>query len=242
MIIFLGDSFTWGQGLQYIYLTEKKGWSWEECSNIVPPNLNLEWLGFEENEFRKTNSFPYMVSKKLDLSFSVGRFENGGDNQTIYQMLTQLMPFCTNNNIFCVVIQFSDASRSLAHEYDPMEGSIEKQIENQVKRISKFCQTNKIPWVGVSWQPEIGDILKNNYSENYIPIIYNGIEYTNFSTRHEGLADLFLTHNYPIDDQHFNLKGHELVSDMIYTKIMQRLDLVEKLEYYRNEIKNKRKL
>ena len=58
MIVFLGDSFTWGQGLQYIHLVEKKGWSWEDCSKIIPPNLNLDWFVFYEDEYRKQNSFP----------------------------------------------------------------------------------------------------------------------------------------------------------------------------------------
>lgn len=242
MILFLGDSFTWGQGLQYINLTNKKGWTWEECSKIVPPKLNLEWLGFEEDEFRKINSFPYLVARKLDLPFNVCRFENGGDNQTIYQMINDMTPFCTTNNVFCLVIQFSDASRSLHYEYEPSLGSIENQIENQVKRISKLCDIKQIPWVGLSWQPEIGDILKNNYSDNYIPIIYNEVEYSNFSTRHSGLADLFLNFDYPIDDQHFNLKGHKIIADLIYNKIMSRKDLIGKLNYYKTEIKNKKEL
>ena len=54
--------------MQYIHLVEKKGWSWEDCSKIIPPNLNLEWLGFDEDEYRKQNSFPYLVSKKINIS------------------------------------------------------------------------------------------------------------------------------------------------------------------------------
>ena len=242
MIVFLGDSFTWGQGLQYIYLTEHKGWTWEECSKIIPPNLNLEWLGSDEDEYRKKNAFPYLVSKRLDLPYVVGRFENGGDNQTIFQMIENMMPFCTTNNIFCLVIQFSDASRSLQHEYDESLGSIDEQIENQVKRISEHCNKNNIDWVGVSWQPEIGNILKEKYSKNYIPINYNGIEYTNFSTRHIGLSELFLTYSYPIDDEHFNLDGHKVIAESILNKISFRKDLIDKHIRYKAEIENIRKL
>ena len=32
-ILFLGDSFTWGQGLQYYHLIENEGWDWKKCSN-----------------------------------------------------------------------------------------------------------------------------------------------------------------------------------------------------------------
>ena len=242
MIVFLGDSFTWGQGLQYIHLTEKKGWTWEECAKIVPPNLNLEWLGFDEDEYRKKNAFPYLVAKEFNLPFQVTRFENGGDNTTTLQSLQNMMSFCTPNNIFCFVIQFSDASRSLSNEYDPIEGSIERQIENQIIRIDRQCKFLDVPWVGISWQPEIGDILKEKYPYNYIPIIHNGIEYTNFSTRHSGLADLFLTDNYPIKDDHFNLYGHKLIADLIINKMHTRNDLMDKLSYYKTEIQNKRML
>lgn len=242
MIVFLGDSFTWGQGLQYIHLTEEKGWTWEACSKIIPPNLNLEWLGFDEDEYRKKNSFPHLVSKKLDLPYVVGRFENGGDNQTIFQMLENMLPFCTHNNIFCLVIQFSDASRSLHREYNESIGGIDEQIENQVKRISEFCNMNNIPWIGVSWQTDIGNILKEKYPNNYIPIIYNETEYTNFSKHHIDLAELLLTHNYPIKDEHFNLKGHEVISDMIYNKILTRTDLMDTLGKHKQQIENIRML
>lgn len=240
MIVFLGDSYTWGQGLQYIPLVENKGWTWEECSKIIPPNLNLEWLGFEEDEFRKHNGFPYHVSKKLDIPFVIGRFENGGDNATIYQMIYNLQPFISPNNIFCIVVQFSDASRSLAHEYDPLEGSIEKQIEKQVKRIDKYCQMMNIPWIGISWQPEIGDILKEKYSNNYVPVIVDNTEFTNFSSRHPKLSHLFLNSEYPINDEHFGIAGHKLIADLIYNKIISRNDLMEKYKNYKNEINNKK--
>jgi hypothetical protein len=202
----------------------------------------LEWLGSDEDEYRKQNSFAYLVSKRLDLPYVVGRFENGGDNQTIFQMIENMMPFCTPNNIFCFVIQFSDASRSLAHEYNPLDGSIEKQIENQIIRIDNQCKLLDVPWIGVSWQPEIGNILKEKYSKNYIPINYNGIEYTNFSTRHIGLSELFLTHSYPIDDEHFNLDGHKVIAESILNKISFRNDLVDKHIRYKAEIENIRKL
>lgn len=237
MIVFLGDSFTWGQGLQYIYLTENKGWSWEDCKKIVPPNVQMEWLGFEEDEYRRKNAFPYLVSKKIDLPFCLGRFENGGDNQTIYQMLTAIQPFITTNNIFCLVVQFSEPSRSLQYEYDESLGSIDDQIKNQAIRIDEFCKRANIPWLGVSWQPEIGNFLKEEYPDNYIPIIYKEKEFTNFSTINGELKGIFLHDVYPIEDSHLNLEGHTLVSEMIYNKMVTNKIISEKLKYYKETIK-----
>jgi lysophospholipase L1-like esterase len=240
MILFLGDSFTWGQGLQYIYLVEKGGWTWEDCQKIIPPNIRLERLGFNEDEFRKNNSFPSLVAKKLDLPFVVGKFENGGDNQTIFTILESLRPFISNNNVYCVVIQFSDAGRSLVHDYDEKLGSIDEQIELQVSRIDKICKESNLSWIGFSWQEDIGNILKENYNENYIPLIQNGIEYTNFSwIENVKLKPLFLSNTYPIKDDHFNIDGHKFISEMIYDKIMKRSDLVETLKNYKNYLINK---
>jgi hypothetical protein len=237
MILFLGDSFTWGQGLQYIHLVEKKGWSWEDCSKIIPPKIQMEWLGFEEDEYRKQNSFPYLISKKIDLPFAVGRFENGGDNQTIYQMLNGIQPFISVNNIFCLVVQFSEPARSLEHEYDASLGDIDTQIKNQVIRIDEFCKIANLQWLGISWQPEIGNFLKEFYKENYVPIIYNGIEYTNFSTINSELNNIFLQGVYPIEDGHLNLEGHTLIAEMIYQKMLSNKEIQKKLMYYKETIK-----
>lgn len=237
MIIFLGDSFTWGQGLQYLHLIDKKGWGWEDCQKIVPPKVQMEWLGFEEDEFRKQNSFPYLVSKKINLPFCVGRFENGGDNQTIFQMINNMQPFISVNNIFCLVIQFSEPSRSLHYEFNESLGSIEQQIENQVIRIDNFCKLAQIPWLGISWQPEIGDYLKKFYNENYVPIIYKEKEYTNFSSINYELKDIFLQGIYPIEDGHLNLEGHKLLSEMIYSKMISNNSICEKLNFYNQTIK-----
>jgi hypothetical protein len=99
-----------------------------------------------------------------------------------------------------------------------------------------------VPWIGVSWQPEIGNILKEKYSKNYIPINYDGIEYTNFSTRHIGLSKLFLTNSYPINDEHFNLDGHKVIAESILNKISSRKDLIDKRIRYKAEVENVRKL
>lgn len=242
MILFLGDSYTWGQGLQYIHLVESKGWTWKQCENIVPPNANMEWLGLDEDEFRKKNSFPYLVAQKLDIPFSVGRFENGGDNQTTYQMLQSINPFISTNNIFCIIVQFSEPSRSLAHEYDESLGTIEEQIKLQVSRIDSYCKKTNIDWLGISWQPEIGEILKSEYSENYVPIMYNEKEFTNFSTRYSELSNMFLKNTYPINDEHFNLDGHKLIAESILNKIYSTKYLIDKLIKYKTEVDKIRKL
>jgi hypothetical protein len=53
---------------------------------------------------------------------------------------------------------------------------------------------------------------------------------------------LFLTHSYPINDEHFNLNGHKVIAKSILNKISSRNDLVDKHIRYKAEIENIRKL
>ena len=58
MIIFLGDSFTWGQGLQIPYWIEQ-GKSIDEINDLMPPKVALESvMDYEADEYRKTYHFP----------------------------------------------------------------------------------------------------------------------------------------------------------------------------------------
>ena len=232
MILFLGDSFTWGQGLQYYYLTKHKCWSWKDCQEFVSSNPRFEWLGFAEDEFRKRNSFSYLVSKKLDVSYNVLRLENGGDNKVSYEILKNIQPYITPNNIPLIVLQFSSPARSILNKTEPEYNDIDKQIEYQVERIAKFCDSLNIEWLGISWQKEIGEILKNKYSKNYIPIIYKNSEYSCFSLQDNlELSPLFIETTEKIDDGHFNLEGHEVIADSIFKKIYSRTDLIETIKY-----------
>jgi lysophospholipase L1-like esterase len=236
MILFVGDSFTWGQGLHYYYLTKHKGWTWEDCQNFVSNNKRFESLGFEEDEFRRTNSFPYLVSKELNLPFHTPRMENGGDNKVIYTILENIQSFCSTTNISLLIVQFSSPSRSVLNGTEPKFDTIEKQIEYQVERISDFCNQSNIDWLGISWQKEIGEILESNYSNNHIPVQYENVKYDCFDcNKHLELNPLFIQETEKIEDGHFNLEGHKVIANSIVNKIYSRNDLIEKFKKIKNE-------
>lgn len=237
MILFLGDSFTYGQGLQYYYLTEHKGWSWKDCDIFCQKNIRFEWLGFDEDEFRRKNSFPYLVSKEIDLPFQTPRFENGSDNQVTYDILKSIQPYCTTSNITFLVIQFSEPSRSILNGNEPKFDTIDEQIEHQVSRISDWCNEYNIEWLGISWMPEIGKILKEKYSNNFVPIKYKGTYYDCFESAY-GLAleQLKISYTENIDDGHFNLLGHQVIADSILEKYNSRNDLVQKVKKLKEKI------
>jgi lysophospholipase L1-like esterase len=238
MILFIGDSFTYGQGLQYYYLNEHKGWNWEECENFYQKNKRFEWLGFEEDEFRRKNGFPYLVSKEIDLPFQTPRMENGSDNEVTYEILQNIQPFCTTNNITFIVIQFSEPSRSILNGNEPKFNTIDEQIEHQVQRISDLLDSYNIDWLGISWMPEIGKILKEKYSQNFVPIKYKDKYYDCFESAYNlPLQELKISYTEGIDDGHFNLLGHQVISESILEKYYSRTDLVEKVKKLKEKIK-----
>lgn len=238
MILFIGDSFTYGQGLQYYYLTEHKGWNWEDCQNFLQSNKRFERLGFEEDEFRKTHSFPYLVSKKIDLPFQTPRLENGSDNQVTFNILENIQPFCTTNNIFLVVIQFSEPSRSILNGDEPKFDTIDEHIEYQVYRISTLLKDFEIDWLGISWMPEIGNLLKEKYPNNFVPVKYKNFKYNCFEPSYNPqLKPLTIQNTNDCEDGHFNLEGHEVISESILDKFFNTPHLVEKLNLYKKNLK-----
>lgn len=133
MILFLGDSFTWGQGLHYYYKIENEGWNWDDCRTFLEKNNRFEGLGFAADEFRRSNSFPYLVGKELNISISTPRSENGGDNKVIFDILTSLHPLITNANIDYLIIQFSNPTRCLDNKTDSLNNmNLDEFLHHQI--------------------------------------------------------------------------------------------------------------
>lgn len=232
MIAFIGDSFTWGQGLHYYHLTENEGWSWEQCERFYNSNNRYEWLGYAADEYRKKHNFSSMVSEELDVSFLTPRMENGSDNYVTYEILENLQPFYSIQSLSCVVIQFSEPSRSIMVGSEPKFETIEESIYHQIERIEMWSRSCEVPWLGVSWMPEMATILKNNFEKNFIPIEFEGKEYDCFAVHeHEYLEKLTFSGSHKeLTDLHFNLLGHKVMSYSILKKINSRDDIMARIQ------------
>ena len=109
-IVFLGDSFTWGEGLELYTDTPK--WVLEREID------NSTWasgLGNKQDkdgiDFRNQNRYPALSCKKLNYDFFVDN-ENGG---TIGRNLLVLEENLIKNKITDIVLQFSSYKRELYH-------------------------------------------------------------------------------------------------------------------------------
>tara|TARA_R110002153_G_scaffold52711_1_gene147576 strand:- start:1064 stop:1897 length:834 start_codon:yes stop_codon:yes gene_type:complete len=87
MIYFIGDSFTWGQGLHL----EK--WSADGITNkymadhMPDNNFPQECLSYDDHKIRKELHFPNLVAKHFDRDY-VTDWHNGGTNYTALRFLT----------------------------------------------------------------------------------------------------------------------------------------------------------
>lgn len=232
MIAFIGDSFTWGQGLHYYYLTENKGWTWKDCELFYNSGNRYEWLGYEVDEYRKKNNFSALVSKELDLSFITPRMENGSDNYVTFEILENLQPFYSIQSLNCVVIQFSEPSRSILVGSEPKFETIEESIYHQIERINRWSEMSEVPWIGVSWMPEMGKILEDEFPNNFIPIDFENKQYNCFAVHeHQYLEKLTFSGSHKeLTDLHFNSLGHKVMSYSILKKINSRSDIVKRIQ------------
>jgi lysophospholipase L1-like esterase len=244
VILFVGCSYTWGSGLQYEYLYEK-GWSVDEINNVLPDNYHLENLSYGADEYRKQNNWPNLVAKELNKSFVIGTYTNGGSQlSTIKQSLEYTKKIARSNSITTVVVQFSDWLRDVNDKkltkYPGQISDVTTQefidntILNQIKQVTNICNELRIKhdpnlkdhiypenpypnWVGLSWQKDVGDILKKHYPKNFIPIHYKEKEYTSFSQIDEGLR--LCDSISGVQDEHLNSEGCKLIADSIVRKL-----------------------
>ena len=230
MILFVGCSYTWGSGLQYEYLYDK-GWSIDKLNddrdrNITKDSINP--LDYNADEYRKQHSWPNLVAKKLNKPYRVGTTKSASNLNQILNSIKHEKELCmssSSNQIDTIVVQFTDWTR----DNFIIEDSIDKTIEYHIKQIADACddirndefiksknyKTSYPSWVGLSWQKDIGHILEQDYSENFIPLHYKKERYNNFESFRDS-GGLIIK-----KDGHFNSKGCKVIADSIVRKLEQ---------------------
>lgn len=108
-IAFLGDSFTWGEGLEFY--SDNPKWISERTNN------NHSWVVLKEKQdissihFRETHRYPYLVSNELKCNYFMDS-ENGGTLTRNFSVLDDIL---LKNKITDIIIQFSTYSREPLH-------------------------------------------------------------------------------------------------------------------------------
>lgn len=109
-ILFLGDSFTWGEGLELYADTDK--WNTER-NNINNWQILVNKQDDAGIQFRETNRFPSLVGKELNCETIVDKKNGGSLGSFIREAEASLFkPF---NTIDTIIIQFSCLTREMYH-------------------------------------------------------------------------------------------------------------------------------
>lgn len=228
MIVFLGDSFTWGQGL-YSKKWIEEGKSIEYCNNNMPPGFSHENISHSDDEYRRTFHFPNLVAKHYDRSYYV-KPKNGGTNQDIIEM-AEYIDYCAHDDaIDLVVVQFTEFLRDYNYDfplefprdllltniediiYEICKGQIDETYNNLVKKDVKN-------FIFFSWRDDIGQILKSEFPNQYVPLIYKEKEYSAFEHLLSENRELELAGDIGVSDGHFSELGHQVIADSIIKKV-----------------------
>lgn len=175
MILFLGDSFTWGQGLYYRRWI-KDGLSSDDINKKLPPyTFHENIISYEDDNYRKNHHFPALVSKHFNKPYST-KYGNGGSNRNIINILKNIRHQMMFETIELIIVQFTFWSRDIENpslvkklqkkyninEIEAMFMIREKQIETVVdlckrpKEYQKFHSTdNEIKIQSSSYNKEI---------------------------------------------------------------------------------------
>lgn len=114
VIIFGGDSFTWGEGLE-LYLDTPKWINERDKLNIWSELYQKQ--DYDSQQFRESNRFPTIVSNYFNVDPKVFS-QNGGQFETpilhIERNLKNLVGYSANN-VKYIIIQFTGIQRMLLH-------------------------------------------------------------------------------------------------------------------------------
>jgi len=229
MILFLGCSLTWGQGLQ-IEKWISEGKSADFCNKHAVPMYHAEHLTYEDDLFRKSKAYPNLVAKELNVSHST-KWGNGGTNDEILFIIENLEKLIHPYVIQLIVIQFTDLVRDDLFSYINKKefGDLtDLVLKNQIAKIDNIlshCQglNQNIPWLGLSWHKEHSDFLKEKYPKNFVRLYHDDKEFDNIHSLNSygkvkqrfELCDIYKG----VEDGHPSSIWHNLIADSIIKKI-----------------------
>lgn len=245
MILFLGCSNTYGQGL----VVEKwvsEGKSVDFINNSISPGFSTENMNWDDDEYRRKYHYPNLVAKHFNKAYGYKLGNGGSINDMIFE-LENYHRFMNMNGLEAVVIQFTDIQRNADFmdlvQYSKFDNDkINANIISTVSKIERFCQMIRknnplsfkrnetiieapIPWFGFSWAEDIAEVLKEHFSDNFVPLIYKGKEYDCMRPLID-LDDLCIWNK--VYDTHPNVKEghpsstfHKVMADSVIRKMEQ---------------------
>tara|TARA_B100000925_G_C21997068_1_gene469438 strand:+ start:1690 stop:2397 length:708 start_codon:yes stop_codon:yes gene_type:complete len=230
MILFLGDSFTWGQGLEW-YLLLEKGWTKEQINKVIPPNHHNEHLPIELNDYREKNRWARLVAEHFDIGYDLGRYTNGGTNGDLYEIINNLAVL--PDNIKLIVLQFTHSGRHTPLTPENVNKLFEDDTDIAIKTIKRLKE--RYPYtkiVTVSWLPELGELMESKMGEKYVIKINSD---NNISYGFEDLAQVYnIYHEHKLNDYHLTKEGNKILARNVIEHI-EKYNLLQKNDFYESK-------
>lgn len=235
MILYLGDSFTWGQGLEFEYLIDNGILSEGDTKHFMPNLFNLEKFPLHLHDYREKHRYSRLVSEHFKLGCVVGKYGNGGSNENIQFILQNLKKYLTSpSGIELLVIQTTHPSRSGIQNVLSTEDLFKKETELFSASIKRVESLYGFKVITLSWIREMGDYLLNELGdEKVVSFDYRGDVYNSFEPF---LGAISLTNKYHgCNDGHFSSEGHQFIANSIIEHI-EKYNLLQPIDYFKKYI------
>ena len=235
MILFLGCSLTWGQSLVYDkWLSDGKSYTF--LNEHTPPSWNQEENTFEDDEYRRIHSYPYLVSKELNRPY-VTRYGNGGSNEENMFILKNFEKFVGDSCCLeLVVFQFTEFMRDEKIEMinEKNYPILKSLLLSQLVELDHYCKnkfgfnvdrkSREVPWIAFSWRQEMSDLLKQHYPDNFMQLVKpNGDTYESISELVDNNVGLRYNEvDNKIKDAHPTHEYHKIVTESILNHIKNK--------------------
>lgn len=231
MIVFLGCSLTWGQGLHIESLLDSNKVGNNYINNQEPPQHPSENLSYEEDTIRKKYHYPNLVAKHFNRPYCT-KYGNGGSNTDILTILKSINSQMMAEGIEAVVIQLTHVYRDNVFQSQFTKEKnyndfLEYYVKSIVYKIEEYCKNlsfdkdgnNKnVPFIIMSWHKDVADILQSILSNQFLTFgEYNNLEDLMNSNKNYRIS----TKHFNISDNHPTIECHEAISTYLIKKIKE---------------------
>jgi len=148
-IAFLGDSFTWGEGLE-LYIDNSKWISQRKKQSTWMDLIPLQ--DDDAKQFRETNRFPTLVSSYFKSETIIDN-NNGGNFLSLMRLIDRMIKRELNPDV--IIVQFSCFTRNNIHFHLEVDGYCHCEL----------CKLEK-PYTHITFST-ISEIILNSLNSNY---------------------------------------------------------------------------
>lgn len=219
-MLFIGDSFTWGQGL-YFYKWKDEGRKFPDTIGGMYPS-HQEFITEDDLLYKDELSFSRLVSNQYSLT-PIKRNTNGGSNTELVMDMINLLDL-HNNTIDKVVFQFTTISRYQFRDLnmgniENSVGTFEEIFAERIKNffyyvdgiLSYFSKLYNFEYCYMDW---LGDFYSVSPTQ-FVTYQIGEAEYTYFDKFLNKYKIDMMIDNKPIIDLHLNKEGQDILSNSI---------------------------